>query len=309
MTKEFTRRDFLKYTGLTSVAFLGSAASLPLFDTTELLETNAIQIQIPGLPAPFESYKIGFISDIHLGISISLEFVAHAMEELQKHQPDLLILGGDYLWIANSIMSRSFKVVRNKPYENLKMYEIPPRAFTDLAKVFSGFKAPNGVYGILGNHDRWHAPKLCTSLFADRKIQILVNETVTISRGESYLTLIGIDDYMTGQPRFPSSAKVSKNKNEFRVLASHNPDYVADIIKYSNYELDFSVCGHTHGGQIKIPLLNIAPKAHARNRNMLEGLYKTDRLVNYTSKGIGVVEVPYRISCPPEISIFTFTGA
>jgi predicted MPP superfamily phosphohydrolase len=72
----------------------------------------------------------------------------------------------------------------------------------------------------------------------------------------------------------------------------------------STYSYDLAICGHTHGGQIQLPLLG-ALTYHLENPDLGEGLVWRGEQAVYVSRGIGVVEVPFRVLCRPEVSLLT----
>ena len=132
-------------------------------------------------------------------------------------------------------------------------------------------------------------------------IEILVNDVRQIRRGTSKITLVGVDDYWTGFPSVPLEA-TKTSPQDVRVLISHNPDYASAILERTEIEFDIALCGHTHGGQIKLPLVG-APHYNVKDLRFKEGLYVHPRGLVYTTRGLGMVELPWRINCPPEVTV------
>ena len=134
---------------------------------------------------------------------------------------------------------------------------------------------------------------------------MLINRSVTFKRNLETFRIIGTDDYWTGIPRF---AAAPKRESENRVLISHNPDYVSFLLENTACEFDLALSGHTHGGQIKLPIIG-ALGYNVTDARFGEGLVHHKRGEVFTTRGLGVVEIPVRINCPPEVSILTLTHA
>jgi predicted MPP superfamily phosphohydrolase len=94
------------------------------------------------------------------------------------------------------------------------------------------------------------------------------------------------------------------NEKSIKICLAHNPDYFVELQKKSPVKFDLSLAGHTHGGQIKLPIWG-SLIYNVENRQFAEGLVETNQSSYYTSRGIGVVEIPHRINCPAEVCIFT----
>jgi hypothetical protein len=82
---------------------------------------------------------------------------------------------------------------------------------------------------------------------------------------------------------------------------AHEPDYADDV---AGYPVDLQLSGHSHGGQVRIPFVRpfFLPKLA---RKYIWGLYKIGALTLYTNPGLGTVQIPVRLNCPPEITFLT----
>lgn len=294
------RREFLKL-GLTCAPL--ASVSIPFLSSecTENLELTQINIGIKDLPAEFIDYRIGFASDLHLGVNVSDDFIENSLNKLYQTKIDLLVLGGDFIFVPDSFIGDAF-VRKNSPkYSNLDPLHANFLIFKTLTKIIESNTPPDGVISVYGNHDRWTHPTALYETFGKAKLKILVNETHSVRRGTAELTFIGVDDFLTGVPRMP---KLPEEKTAPRILISHNPDFVGPLMYYNPYEIDFSMCGHTHGGQIAFPLLG-TPLTNTFYKELASGFFKSDYFQSYTSRGVGTVEIPYRFGVRPEVSVFT----
>jgi uncharacterized protein len=335
-----TRRNFLKKSSLflgaaslTSLSVAGSSYGISKLDNdTFALDFSESDIQIPLLPKEFENYKIGFLTDIHLGPSMPYEFIEYTIAKLLDSRIDLLLLGGDYVWTPESLFSEMIYPKRNPDFIRQSHFETVELVFQALTKLMSSVKIPDGIYGVFGNHDRRWNLHACEQTFAGSSITLLINTYASITRGTAKLILYGVDDYMTG---IPEPMKFIDERESVRILLSHNPDFAADTLpleaiskeRMERGYFDLALCGHTHGGQIKLPLVG-PPVYNIRDLRFKEGqvilsngthdtlstslkprTLATEHFKTiYTSRGIGTVELPWRFNCPPEVNIFRLKG-
>jgi predicted MPP superfamily phosphohydrolase len=134
-------------------------------------------------------------------------------------------------------------------------------------------------------------------------LPLLVNESVRIERGGAYIVLAGLDDVSEGRPDLTRA--VPENPDAPVILMVHEPDYANNIVTHERGPLvDFIVCGHTHGGQVRVP--GLRPLAlPPLGRLYPEGHYFLGGTQLYVNRGIGTVGVPFRWNCPPEITVAT----
>jgi predicted MPP superfamily phosphohydrolase len=131
-------------------------------------------------------------------------------------------------------------------------------------------------------------------------IPVLVNRSVPFEREGKRLWLAGVDDILAGRPRLELALK-GIPADEPVVLLAHEPDWADYVAKHP---VDLQLSGHSHGGQIRIPLLG-APYLPLMARKYPWGLRQIGGLTLYTNSGIGTIEVPMRIDCPPEVTLIT----
>lgn len=305
-----SRRAFLRS------AFLGgSAASAALLHRdlgtsgwTGDFITEQVTVRLPDLPPAFNGYKIGFITDLHLGVWVPHEWVRRAIEEVSRSDIDLLILGGDYILVNEVNVWQECGIIRDERFADMSKKEAIPEIYTTFGECFVGKKFRDGLFGVVGNHDHWNSfPTFERVMRRYPDIRILVNEEVTIHRGEQSLHLFGVDDYLTGLPTLPPQQKLETGRS-FRLIVSHNPDYIAALLARPEPPFSFAVCGHTHGGQIVLPVLGPIA-AQVVDRRFVSGMQHVNDRSVYTSRGLGVVGLPFRINCPAEVTVFTLTNA
>jgi predicted MPP superfamily phosphohydrolase len=304
-----SRRTFLRNALLGSS---GVAAGLAINDLrpdgytgSPILEEH--RIDIVDLPSAFQGYRIGFLTDIHLGIWVPQSWLIEALAALQRRDLDLLILGGDYIYVNASRAWQTAGAIRNSDYDSLSRPDSAAAIYRDVATIISRSSFPDGIIGVVGNHEHWNYYPLFIKTLKDfPSIKILINEEHSISRNGDHLHIFGVDDYVTGIPLPPPPRE--RTKNSSRLLISHNPDYIPAILQQRNDPFDFAMCGHTHGGQICLPVLG-GLLIQIRDNRFMAGLATVDKGSVYTSRGLGVVGLPFRFNCPAEITIFELQRA
>lgn len=241
------------------------------------IRVKSIQLQFENLPSAFNSYRILFMSDLHID---GLPGLCERLIDLVKDiEPDICLLGGDY---------------------RMEMYGSFLEANHQLDKLMRHIRARDGIFGILGNHDCLEiAPAL-----EDSRICMLVNDSVTIDRQDQSLSIVGIDD-----PHYYQCHDIEKAFSEtppdgFSILLSHSPEVVVDM---EGRSVDLCLCGHTHAGQIRLPWIGPLFTHCRTSRKYVSGLWHHNGTVGYTSTGAGSSGVPVRFNCPPEVVLLTLT--
>jgi predicted MPP superfamily phosphohydrolase len=298
-----SRRAFLQS---ALIASSGAAVGATVYDLridgyTGSPVVEHLRIRLPNLPEAFHGYRIGFLTDIHLGMWVPHEWIHHAIEVLQKADVDILLLGGDYIFVTENPVWRYTHCIRNSSYMDLSKSEATAKIFREVGEIFSSYTFRDGTIGVVGNHEHWNSLPLFTeTMKAFPKLRFLINEEVTISRNGQAISLLGVDDFLTGLPTVPPPRSGTATT---RILMSHNPDYVANLLNDEPSSFDLALCGHTHGGQVRLPGVG-GFIVQVQDPRFVQGLVKIGDATVYTSRGLGVVGLPFRVNCPPEITIF-----
>ena len=283
-------------------AALVGASIYSLNDTTEKIVTEHIDIKVQDLPKDFEDYRIGFLTDIHMGPLLKEGLLETAINLIKNEKVDLLLLGGDYVGLPDNAISRAF-VANKSPNFNYLNPSYTITLFNPFHQQLKELKLKNKILGVLGNHDRWSIEGVCQKAMNTSWSSLLVNQEAEIKRGSSTLKILGVDDYWTGVPKIPKN--IGLDKNEFRLLLSHNPDYVSYIdANPDKCKVHLALSGHTHGGQINLGIFG-SVVSNIHDRRLLQGLVQLANFPAYISRGIGVVELPYRVNCNPEVTVIT----
>jgi uncharacterized protein len=265
-----SRRGFLKLgLGATLVA------SYPILIERYLIFTNYYRIPVPRLPQAFAGLRVVQIADVHYGLLVPLALVRHVVETANQIPRDIIVCTGDYV---------------HERHSTTQIDEVWP--------ILAELNAPLGVLSVLGNHDHW-ANTAHSDAWLKKTGQDLRHKTRAIERNGERLWFAGAGDFWEDH-RSIDGLLSEIPENECRVVLAHNPDS-ADT-KFS-LPVDLMLSGHTHGGQVQLPLLG-ALVLPVSNKTYSSGLVRSPRGTRvFISKGIGWAILPIRFNCAPEIAV------
>jgi predicted MPP superfamily phosphohydrolase len=269
---KLTRRTFLRS---------GLAASIGGLSYSTLLEPHRLSlervtIRLRHLPSALDGFRIAVLTDFHLHPFTKIDHIQRAVQLANSLNPDLAVLLGDYI-------------------------DSTVDAIHELAPELARLNARQGVFGVLGNHDYWKGPVVVRRALLDSGITVLQNTGVALPVGQSELFLAGLESAWAGHPDM-KSALSTRRGNAPTVLLMHEPDYADKSSADGRISLQLS--GHSHGGQVRLPLIG-ALELPSWGRRYDHGLYRVRDMQLYTNRGIGLVDLPVRFNCPPEVTEIT----
>jgi uncharacterized protein len=243
-------------------------------------ETNCIAS--PHLPAAFHGLRLLHLSDLHL--DSMADNGQHLRELVAGIECDLCVITGDVLYAPDAF-----------PAQQEQMRLLAESLCPSL-----------GTYAVLGNHDHIETVPWVESL----GIRVLLNEGVTLTRGEDVLYLAGVDDpeaFATHDVGRALADRISTGQEHpFTIFLCHSPTLAAETQTHS---VDLYLCGHTHGGQICLPGgIPIITKT-ACPRWIASGSWQIGKMAGYTSRGAGSALPAVRFHCPPEVTMHILTQA
>jgi hypothetical protein len=206
-------------------------------------------------------------------------------------RPDLIVLTGDFV---------SVPVFSESEESKLKAAS----AAEPCARLLRQMQAPHGLWAVLGNHDFYSNPNVVANALRDHGIQVLANQSVAIEASGARFWLAGIKDVLGGGAKLDQALRPIP-ANEATILLAHEPDY-ADVV--ARHPVDLQLSGHSHGGQVRIPLLGPLYLPEMA-RKYPWGLFRIGPLTLYTNPGLGTLGIPVRWNCPPEITLLTLRRA
>jgi predicted MPP superfamily phosphohydrolase len=237
------------------------------------LQVVRASLHVSGLPPALEGLRVGLITDLHHSEMVPLQDVLRATSMMMAERPELIVLGGDYVTYGD------------------RRYVEP------CAEGLAGLSAPAGVYAVLGNHDDDHDMPAALSA---KGFTVLRDARTSVTIRGAKVDLAGIR-FWTQRPR--EIARIMKGAAAPTLLLAHDPRRLNEA---ADLGVGTVLSGHTHGGQVNIPLLG--PIA-ARKFPVIAGLGRKADTTIFVSRGVGTVYVPYRLNCPPDVSVLTLTAA
>jgi predicted MPP superfamily phosphohydrolase len=233
---------------------------------------------VPGLLPEHDGLRIVQLSDLHCGASTPSERVRDAVGLANGLSPDLVLLTGDY-------------VCRD------------PGDVELIESLLGGLAAP--TVAVLGNHDHWVDADGTTNALERHGYAVLRNQNTTLTLRGSPFTVIGVDDLLTGHAS-PAEALAGAPRGS-RVVLAHGPKTADQLRKMGTPLLCLS--GHTHGGQVNLPVLTgllfygLARERYAR------GTYQVGPVQLYVNRGIGNSALRVRLNSAPEVTVATLRAA
>jgi predicted MPP superfamily phosphohydrolase len=264
-----TRRAAIKGILGTAAGALAAAGTYGAAYERHHLGITRASLPVSGLPPALDGLRIGLLTDIHHSRMVPADDVTHAVQLTMSEQPDLIVLGGDYVTFGD------------------RQYVEP------VAELLAPLYAPNGVFAILGNHDD---DRDMPAALERHQVEVLKDERTRLDiRGEG-LELAGIRFWTRGPENI---SRVVRKAEDTVLLLAHDPRRLTEAAALN---VPAVLSGHTHGGQVVLPGVG----AIARRRfPILEGLGSQENTSIFVSRGVGTVYVPVRINCPPEVAILT----
>ena len=288
MKQTSSRRDFLK-------ASVFGAAGVALYSgevERHWIDVSHRDVPLRGLSADFDGMRVAQLSDIHMGNFTEPFFLHRVIERINQEKPDAVFLTGDFVTCEGA----------------------PGPGVHEAAWQCAGILkelACKSIYAVLGNHDLTAGSAEVESALRGNGIEVLRNSYLPIERGGGRVWLAGLDDPVMGRPDIDITVpeSIRNVRNEPVVLLCHAPDYAVRVQSHrAGQAVDLMLSGHTHGGQIRLPLIG-ALVLPTMGEKFDQGWFQLGRMGLYVNRGIGTIGVPFRFDCPPEITIFTLRAS
>jgi predicted MPP superfamily phosphohydrolase len=233
------------------------------------------------------SVTILHLSDFHASPVVSLEQISEAVELGLGCKPDLVCLTGDFI---------------TRRYDR----------FDEYAAVLSPLAKHAPAFACLGNHDggawakrRYGYPDTAqvSTLLHKSGVQLLHNSAEPVHVKGWRFNILGLGDYWAGDMQPDLAFEHATGSDSVTIALAHNPDSIQEL---NPYRWDLMLCGHTHGGQLRLPVLG-TPFAPVKDHRFVEGLHNCNGRWVHITRGVGNL-LGIRINCPPEVSLITLVG-
>jgi predicted MPP superfamily phosphohydrolase len=271
------RRRMLTAATTAAIGVPAAAIGFGTFIERTRFRVREVDAPIAGLAPDLEGLRILQLSDIHRGAFLSDAELGRVVDAAAGIRAHVAVVTGDLIstW--------------GDPLDS---------CLAQLARV----KADAGVFGCMGNHERYADALDYTERAAARiGIRFLRSARATLRFGSASVNLAGVDyQPMTDKKEYLRGAEQLLDAGACNILLSHNPD-VFPVAARQGYNL--LLAGHTHGGQIQAEILDAALNPARFVTPYVYGVYRAGGAAAYVTRGIGTIGMPARIGAPPEISV------
>lgn len=235
------------------------------------------RVELPGFPAGQAPVRVALLSDVHVqGPDMPPERVARIVAQVNAQRPDLILIAGDVA--GDRALSRQYST---------------PESVAPLA----GLRARLGTIAVLGNHDYWRNGPEMRAALTRAGIRVLVNQAVQAGP----LVIGGLDDQRTNHNRDTRTYAAMRALPGARVLLSHSPDPYATLPG----DIGLMLAGHTHCGQIRLPLIGALTNDSAYGDRYACGFVEERGRKLIVTAGLGASILPFRLMAPPDFWIVT----
>jgi predicted MPP superfamily phosphohydrolase len=253
------------------------------------LVVRRVDVPITGLPRALDGLRIGQLSDLHRGPMMPRPRVERAVALMAAEAPDLVALTGDFVsyW---------------------------PGYAAELGEILAPLHPPLGTFACTGNHEHWANPDAVVAALRAAGVTVLRNRHRVVAVNGAQLCVVGVDDtgffgfspYRAGSTDdLPAALAGSPLSGVTRVLLVHSPDFVMGPVfaeETARRPIHLVLSGHTHGGQVRLPLVG-SPYLPPQYRRLFGGgLVQAAGTQVYVSRGVGS-SWPMRFNCRPEVNI------
>jgi len=300
-----SRRTFFQYAAVLAGGFPFLAATYGFAAGRLRYTIERVDVPVANLPPELDGLRVVQLSDIHIGDYMPPHEIARAVDMANDLQPDISFVTGDFVSSAGD------------PLEV---------CIVELSRL----RAPLGVWGCNGNHEIYAgAEDDAERLFHEKGMRLLRSQSAVVEHNGAAFNLLGVDyqrDHMTsGEDAGPESMLREigplVRRDMPNILLSHNPN---SFHRAAELGIELSLAGHTHGGQVKVEIVDHSVSPARLMTPFVAGLYhlpmnghagaatgsnSLQKAALYVNRGLGTIGFPVRLGVPPEITLLTLRRA
>jgi len=260
-----------------------------------LIRIRRAEVVLSDLPQTFDGTTLLYASDIDLcGINTPSR-AGILFNQLQSLKPDILVLGGDYNSV--SLLERLNQANQEDVNVSDKLADR-----SDFFYYIKAFQAPLGKFAVASIEDpEWSDLR---RVMEDNGVQPLFNGKVDIHDNGFRIWLVGICSNVTNL----NDAAKAFSKNDCVIAIAEGPDVLPILLtseaRDSGQWIDLALCGHTHGGQIRLFGRNVLSVSDTEQR-FLTGWNTQSGIPILTTEGVGCEGLNLRLGTEPEIWLIT----
>jgi predicted MPP superfamily phosphohydrolase len=301
-----SRRTFFQYAAAFAGSFPFLAATYGFAAGRLRYSVVRVDVPIANIPRELDGLRIAQLSDIHIGDYMPPNEIARAVDMANALNPDISFVTGDFVSGEGDPLDV---------------------CITELSRL----RAPLGVWGCNGNHEIYAGVEDdAERLFREKGMRLLRARNEIVERNGARFNLIGVDyqrDHMVRSEDVRPGPMLQEIESLVRrdmpnVLLSHNPN---SFHRAAELGIELSLAGHTHGGQVKVEIVDHDITPARLISPFVAGLYRLPMSGNghadgngsqksalaalYVNRGLGTFGFPVRIGVPPEITLLTLRRA
>ncbi len=275
------RRKFIRLAVAASVTALAADCAIIEPNRPRVVRR---EIALSRWPSRLDGFTIALLSDFHYDPYFSAHPLHSAIGMVNDLRPDLIALTGDF--VSTPLL-----------HSNDRKAALAAEPCADL---IGKMNARHGLWAVMGNHDYFTDQDHVIAALQAQGIQVLSNRSVPIESDGARFWLGGLNDILSRTADIRATLQPVPT-GDATILLVHEPDYAARV---AAFPVDLQLSGHSHGGQVRVPFVPplFLPEL---GRKYIWGQYKIGQLTLYTNPGLGTVNLPIRLNCPPEITLLT----
>ncbi|NVJ21556.1 metallophosphoesterase, partial [Myxococcus sp. AM011] len=284
-----SRRTLLTHAGRAVPVFAAGTSTMGVAGGSSGFTVKSVEVRLPGLPPALDGFRIGQITDVHVGTFIDTQYLRDTVAAMNEAQVDLQVMTGDLI-------------------DDLDQLD-------GTMAALESCKARHGMLAVLGNHEHWRGLDEVVRAYAQSQarggpVRLLVDSSHVIEHGGQRVRVVGVDYPMSGRShrvkaeRMLQSAEKAfqgTSPDEVILCLSHHPDFFNNAAERG---ARLTLAGHTHGGQVAffgVPAFWFAFQ-------YMLGRYRRGDHQLYVSGGTGHW-LPFRLGVPPEVTVLTLRAA
>jgi len=297
-----SRRTFFQYAAVLAGGFPFLAATYGFAAERLRYTIQRVDVPVANLPPELDGLRIAQLSDIHIGDYMPPHEIARAVDMANDLHPDISFVTGDFVSSEGDPLDA---------------------CITELSRL----RAPLGVWGCNGNHEVYAGVEEDSErLFREKGMRLLRAANAVVEHNGARFNLLGVD-YQRDHPA--SDEPIGPMLREIEplirhdmpnFLLSHNPN---SFHRAAELGIELSLAGHTHGGQVKVEIVDHSVSPARLFTPFVAGLYHLpmssqadaisgnsfEKAALYVNRGLGTIGFPVRIGVPPEITLLTLRRA
>ncbi|HEX2087569.1 MAG TPA: metallophosphoesterase [Solirubrobacteraceae bacterium] len=240
-----------------------------------------MELRLDRWPSVYDGFRLALVSDLHAGTPhVGVEQVERVAELVDREGPDLVALLGDYV-----------------DDEAAFAQAVRP---ADVAAALARIRAPLGRVAVLGNHDWLSGGEQVRGALQDAGITVLEDDALRLRSARVPLWVAGLADATERRPDVPS-ALAGVPEEAALIVLSHDPDLFPRVPRHAA----LTVSGHTHGGQVDLPVVRRHVIPSRFGDRYAAGHVEEDGRHLFVTRGVGTSWWPLRFRSPPEVVLLT----